>query len=585
LSFGLATSAGLWLHPDGTGHLVYGFIPMGLAIWFMATSRWDWPFSLWLHPDGTGHLVYGFIPVGLAIWFMATSRWDWPFGLWLHPNGTGHLVYGYIPMGLAIWFMASTFITIIYYFGLEFLMMNKIKLNAYERVIACDTETPITLYAKYVGSDIGFLLESKEQPKGRYSFMSTNPDLVIKAYGDQIEVMEKGQKTVMTGKVLDVIKERIERYEVDNDTVLPFVGGAVGTVGYDMIKQYEVIPQINTDDVKVPDAHLMFVTETLVFDHFHDQLHIVVLEEETSYGAAKADSRIKAIEAKLMNPMVLKVAKVTEPLTFESNVTQEVFEASVRKAKEYIYEGDIFQVVLSQRWKADCKTDPFMLYRKLRRVNPSPYMFYFNFESYEIVGASPEMLVEMRHGHIKNCPIAGTRKRGKTAKEDEALGADLLGDLKERAEHNMLVDLGRNDMGKIAKIGSVEVTKYMEVQHYSHVMHLVSLVEGERGADKDMFEVLMSFLPAGTLSGAPKIRAMEIIEELETTKRGIYGGAIGYFGFNNNVDMCIAIRTMVVKDETVYIQAGAGIVADSDPSKEYEESENKAMALIAAING
>lgn len=463
--------------------------------------------------------------------------------------------------------------------------MNKIKLNAYEHIIACDTDTPITLYAKYVGNDVGFLLESKEQPKGRYSFMATNPDLVIKAYGDRIEVVEKGQKTEMTGKVLDVIKERIERYEVDNDTVLPFVGGAVGTVGYDMIKQYEVIPQLNIDDVHVPDAHLMFVTETIVFDHFHDQLHIVVLEEETTYGAAKAESRIKAIEAKLQALVHLDRAELAEELVFESNVTQEEFEASVNKAKQYIYDGDIFQVVLSQRWKGACKTDPFMLYRKLRRVNPSPYMFYFNFNEYDIVGASPEMLVEMRNGHIKNCPIAGTRKRGATTKEDDLLAEDLLADLKERAEHNMLVDLGRNDMGKVSEIGSVEVTKYMQVQNYSHVMHLVSLVEGDRAGDKDMFEVLMSFLPAGTLSGAPKIRAMEIIEELETTKRGIYGGAIGYFGFNNNVDMCIAIRTMVVKDQTVYIQAGAGIVADSDPTKEFEETENKAKALITAING
>lgn len=462
--------------------------------------------------------------------------------------------------------------------------MNKIRLNAYEKIIACDTETPITLFAKYVGEDIGFLLESKEQPKGRFSFMATNPDLVIKAYGNKIEIMEKGQKTEMTGKVLDVIKERIERFEVDNTTILPFVGGAVGTVGYDMIKQYEVIQQLNEDDVNVPDAHLMFVTETIVFDHFHDRLHIVVLEEETAYGAAKAESRIKAIEGQLTALIQMSEAALAETLTFESNMTQEAYEKAVVKAKQYIYDGDIFQVVLSQRWEAHCKTDPFLLYRKLRHVNPSPYMIYFNFSDYQIVGSSPEMLVELKNGHIKNCPIAGTRRRGKNAKEDAFLAADLLADLKERAEHNMLVDLGRNDMGRVSQIASVEVTKYMEVQNYSHVMHLVSLVEGERSEDKDMFEVLMSFLPAGTLSGAPKIRAMEIIEELEPTKRGIYGGALGYFGFNNNMDMCIAIRTMVVKDERVYIQAGAGIVADSDPTGEYEETENKAKALITAIN-
>lgn len=462
--------------------------------------------------------------------------------------------------------------------------MNKIKLNAYEKIINCDTETPVTLYRKYAGSDIGFLLESREQPKGRFSFMATNPDLVIKAYGDRIEIIEKGQMTELHGKVLDVVKERIERYHIDNETILPFVGGAVGTVGYDMIKQYEVIPQDNPDSIGTPDSHLMFVTETIVFDHFYDRLHIVVLEEETIYGEAKAKSRIREIEKQLKKMVTLPLAELKEPLEFESNMSQADYENMVRKAKQYIYDGDIFQVVLSQRWRGVCKTDPFHIYRKLRHVNPSPYMIYFNFGDYEIAGASPEMLVEMRNGHIKNCPIAGTRKRGKNAAEDEALAADLLADLKERAEHNMLVDLGRNDMGKVSRIGSVEVTKYMEVHNYSHVMHLVSLVEGEEAEGKDMFEVLMSFLPAGTLSGAPKIRAMEIIEELEPVKRGIYGGAMGYFGFNNNMDMCIAIRTMVVKNDNVYIQAGAGIVADSDPTKEFEETENKARALITAIN-
>lgn len=462
--------------------------------------------------------------------------------------------------------------------------MNKIKLKAYEHIMACDTETPITLYAKYVGNEIGFLLESKEQPKGRFSFMATYPDLVIKATGNQVSIEEKGQMTTLTGRALEVIKERIERYEVENTTILPFVGGAVGSVGYDMIKQYEAIPQLNEDTLQVPDLHMMFVTETVAFDHFHDQLHIVVLEEENIYGAAKAEGRIEKIKDQLEKIIYLGKAELAEPLTFESNMSQLDYEEAVKAAKQYIYDGDIFQVVLSQRWTSDCDMDPFMLYRKLRRVNPSPYMFYFNFKDYDIVGASPEMLVAMKDDHIQNCPIAGTRKRGKTTKEDDLLAADLLADLKERAEHNMLVDLGRNDMGRISQIGSVEVTRYMEVQNYSHVMHLVSLVEGDKAEDKDMFEVLMSFLPAGTLSGAPKIRAMEIIEELEPTKRGIYGGAIGYFGFNNNTDMCIAIRTMVIKDKKVYIQAGAGIVADSDPTKEYEETENKARALIAAIN-
>lgn len=462
--------------------------------------------------------------------------------------------------------------------------MNTKKLITYEHIIACDTETPITLYSKYVKNEMGFLLESKEQPKGRYSFMACNPDKIIKAYGSKVEIITKGEVMVCEGRALDVVKKEIDQYDVDNRTDLPFVGGAVGSVGYDMIRQYENLPLLNPDEIQTPDLHLMFVTEILAYDHFFNQLHIVVLEEATDKGVKEAQRRIEGIEKKLKRDFKMEENKIEEELNFVSNMNQKAYENAVIKAKKYIYEGDIFQVVLSQRWSATCTTAPFKLYRKLRRMNPSPYMFYFNFQTYYIVGSSPEMLVEMKGNHIKNCPIAGTRKRGMTPIEDDALAKDLLEDDKERAEHNMLVDLGRNDMGKIAKIGSVEVTSYMEVQKYSHVMHLVSLVEGEKDEEKDMFEVLMSFLPAGTLSGAPKIRAMEIIEELEEIKRGIYGGAVGYFGYNKNMDMCIAIRTMIIKDEKVYIQAGAGIVADSDPTKEYEETRNKAEAQIRAIH-
>lgn len=462
--------------------------------------------------------------------------------------------------------------------------MIKKELRAYEQIIPCDIDTPITLYDNYVGDKMGFLLESKEQPKGRYSFMSTNPDIVITAYGNHITIIKDGIEEKKEGLALEIVKDYIEGYDVINETAVPFVGGAVGTVGYDMIKQYEAIPQINVDDIDTPDLHLMFVTETVAMDHFYNQVHIIILEGNDDEGKKKAQKRMNQIEALINQNSELGRDQMAEALEFSSNVLQKDYEEAVNKAKQYIYDGDIFQVVLSQRWSAKCTTEPFMLYRKLRRVNPSPYMFYFNFLDYHIVGASPEMLVAIKDGRIQNCPIAGTRKRGATPEEDSALAEDLLADPKERAEHNMLVDLGRNDMGRIAKIGSVEVTRYMEVQNYSHVMHLVSLVEGNKRQDKDMFEVLMSFLPAGTLSGAPKIRAMEIIEELEGTKRGIYGGAIGYFGFNDNMDMCIAIRTMVIKDEQVHIQAGAGIVADSDPTKEFEETVNKAKALITAIN-
>ena len=255
------------------------------------------------------------------------------------------------------------------------------------------------------------------------------------------------------------------------------------------------------------------------------------------------------------------------------------------KAKHYIHEGDIFQVVLSQRWTLESKENPFTLYRKLRALNPSPYLFYFNFGDYQVAGSSPEMLVELRKGKVYTCPIAGTRKRGRNDEEDRFLAEELLADPKEKAEHIMLVDLARNDMGRIAKIGTVKVTEFMEVHYYSHVMHLVSLVEGQKNENEDGFSVLSSFLPAGTLSGAPKIRAMEIIEELENTRRGIYGGAVGYFSFDGDMDMCIAIRTMVMKDGKIYMQAGAGITAESVPEKEFEESENKVRALLRAIEG
>ncbi|PKM93248.1 MAG: anthranilate synthase component I [Firmicutes bacterium HGW-Firmicutes-1] len=463
--------------------------------------------------------------------------------------------------------------------------MEKKVLKTYVQTMIGDTETPITLYQKYVRKGEGFLLESKEQPKGRYSFLATNPFIVVKAHDNQIAITTKGKTIIKEGKPLEEVKRIIDGYDIINETKLPFVGGAVGTVGYDTIKQYEKIPAMNIDSIGTPDVHLMFVKEGIAYDHFNHTIYIVALEEDNDQGRELAEERIYEIKMMLKKDIIFDEEDIeSEKLVFQSNVSKKTFEDAVNKAKSYIYEGDIFQVVLSQRWSARCETSPFTLYRRLRRLNPSPYMYYFKFDDYDIVGSSPEMLVELMDGKISNCPIAGTRRRGKTEEEDKLLAEDLMGDEKEIAEHIMLVDLGRNDMGKVSKIGTVNVAKYMEVQNYSHVMHIVSLVEGEKRDDQDMFQVLMSFLPAGTLSGAPKIRAMEIIEELEISKRGIYGGAIGYFGFNQTMDMCIAIRTMVIKDNVVHIQAGAGIVADSIAEAEYEETRNKAQALITAIN-
>lgn len=463
--------------------------------------------------------------------------------------------------------------------------MEKKILKTYIETMIGDTETPITLYQKYVRKNEGFLLESKEQPKGRYSFLATNPFMVIKALGNNVTITKKGRSKTIEGKALEEVKKVVESFEIINDTKLPFIGGAVGTVGYDTIKQYEKIPDTNIDTVNTPDVHLMFVKECIAYDHFTHTIYIIVLEEDNPEGKEIAEDRIHEIKMRLKKDIIFEEDDNTsETLSFQSNVSKKTFEEAVIRAKQYIYEGDIFQVVLSQRWSARCDTSPFTLYRRLRRLNPSPYMYYFKFDDYYIVGSSPEMLVEYKDGKILNCPIAGTRKRGKNDEEDRQLAEALLKDEKEIAEHIMLVDLGRNDMGKVSKIGSVKVSKYMEVQNYSHVMHIVSLVEGEKRDDQDMFQVLMSFLPAGTLSGAPKIRAMEIIEELEISKRGVYGGAIGYFGFNQTMDMCIAIRTMVIKEGVVHIQAGAGIVADSVSELEYEETRNKAQALISAIN-
>ncbi len=462
----------------------------------------------------------------------------------------------------------------------------------YERVVSGDTETPISLYAKYVDGQCGFLLESKELPRGRYSFMSANPHRMIKSYKGTIEVYTyDGQLNVMqqkrqlTGKVLDVVEEVMKEYDVVNTTDLPFIGGAVGTVGYDMIRDYEAIPDNNPDGIGTPDTHLLFADELVVYDHQHHRIHFVVLESDDEEGRGRSERRFDAMEALIEKPLRLSRLQQEPSITFETNMSEADYVKAVNQAKEYIYNGDIFQVVLSQRLSGSRKEiDGFNLYRKLRQVNPSPYMYYFQMGEYTIVGSSPEMLVSMKEDVIQNCPIAGTRPMGRSIEENDALAADLLSDEKEKAEHRMLVDLGRNDMGKVAQIGSVHVDKLMEVEQYSHVMHLVSLVSGKKKEGLSMYDVLMSFLPAGTLSGAPKIRAMEIIDELENVRRGIYGGAIGYFGYNNNMDMCIAIRTMVIKEDTVHIQAGAGIVADSDPIKEFEETMNKAKALVSAIN-
>lgn len=459
-------------------------------------------------------------------------------------------------------------------------------LKTYIKKFSGDTETPITLFYKYVGREKGFILESRGEGKTNYSFMGKNPSAVLKGT-DKLIIEENGTIREVKGRLLDCVRDYIGNIKVESDLDIAFEGGAVGTVGYDIIKQYEKIPDENYDPIKTPDVHLMVFTEFIVYDHLHDLINLVVLEEKTEDGRKRAEDILDRMEREVKSKIPPEHYDIPETgkITFTSNMTKEKYMDIVEKAKKYIYDGDIFQVVLSQRLTAETDQEPLNLYRKLRAINPSPYLYYFNYGEYQVAGSSPEMLVEVNKNKVFTCPIAGTRKRGADIEQDLVLAREMKNDPKEKAEHVMLVDLARNDMGRVSEIGSVNVSQFMKVQYYSHVMHLVSLVEGIKRGDQDAFSVLASFLPAGTLSGAPKIRAMEIIEELEEERRGIYGGAAGYFSFNGNMDMCIAIRTMIIKDGKVYMQAGAGIVADSVPEMEYEESHNKVRALVKSIGG
>ncbi|MDR5659153.1 anthranilate synthase component I [Serpentinicella sp. ANB-PHB4] len=457
----------------------------------------------------------------------------------------------------------------------------------YVKTLSGDKETPITLYEKYVGKSVGFLLESKDPAKGRFSFIAKNPFITLQGLDESLLITSDNESKTLYGNSFALAQKYIEQYQVSNNTNIPFVGGAVGTIGYDVIRQHENLPNVNQDTLGLPDLHLMLVKEVVVYDHFHSQIHLVVLDDSTNEGKDRGFNAIQLMEKQLFQFADTKISSVNEstksPTIMNEHTTKEDFIEKVNQAKAYIREGDIFQVVLSQRWSLENKKDAFTLYRQLREINPSPYLFYFNFGTYQIAGSSPEMLVEVRNEKVFTCPIAGTRKKGKSPAEDHQLAKDLLADPKEKAEHIMLVDLARNDMGRVSKIGTVHVEEFMQVHHYAHVMHIVSTVEGIKNEDENQFSILSHFLPAGTLSGAPKIRAMEIIDELEKEKRGLYGGAVGYFGFDGNLDTCIAIRTMVIKDQRVYLQAGAGIVADSVPESEYEECKNKIQSLVRAL--
>jgi len=463
-------------------------------------------------------------------------------------------------------------------------MEKKRQMKVYIKRITGDTETPVTIFKKYVGDRVGLLLESRDNEKGKYSFIAKNPFRRLKSFGDEYEL--DGDKIKKDGKkFMEIVEEYIKEYSLENEECV-YIGGAYGTIGYDMVREYEELLDENPDNIGTPDSDLMFFKEGIVFDHFHQNIIFTVIETLDREGELKADIKFMEMEKRLENNIDMKMDSKKEmgiEGEIKGNITKEEFMKNVEKAQRYIYEGDIFQVVLSQRWEMETKEKPFDIYRKLRITNPSPYLFYINFGDYQVAGSSPEMLVEVKKNKIYTCPIAGTRRRGTNLEEDKILATDLINDEKEIAEHVMLVDLARNDVGKVSKIDSVEVSQFMKVQNYSHVMHLVSLVEGEKKEEETNFSVLSSILPAGTLSGAPKVRALEIIEELEKSRRGIYGGAVGYFSYKGNMDTCIAIRTMVIKDEKVYLQAGAGITGDSIPENEYEECKNKIRALVTAL--
>jgi anthranilate synthase component 1 len=463
--------------------------------------------------------------------------------------------------------------------------------------IVADAETPVSAFSKIDEGGCSFLLESAEHIDhgGRYSFVGSNPRVIFRSRGRTVTITEGGvaREFETDGDPLAELQKLMARYIPVPLAHLPrFVGGAVGYLGYDMVRFFEpTIGEPPRDDLQLPESLFMIAETLLIFDHQLRRLRVLsnALVENDDVDAAY-DAAVQAIQnvmRQLEKPVRLPALNVHgQPLPVHpaSNTTEEEFQGMVRKAHEFIHAGDIFQVVLSQRFETVYTGDPLTLYRCLRFVNPSPYLFCLKFGGeFALVGSSPEVHVRAMNGKVEVRPIAGTRRRGNTPEQDDANAKELLADPKERAEHLMLVDLARNDVGRIANFGSVRVTDFMTIERYSHVMHIVSNVVGQLHPDKNAYDVMRATFPAGTVSGSPKVRAMQIIRELEKSKRGTYAGAVGYFGFDGNSDSCIALRTIALKDGKAYVQAGAGIVADSTPEGEYQETVNKAMGMMRAI--
>ena len=460
---------------------------------------------------------------------------------------------------------------------------------------------PLKLFqALYSDEPSAFLYESLEAQggRGRYSFIGAKPRAVFRCRGQSLELLLDGKAYRDTGHPLEALRKLIYR-QSDAPPVAPFCGGAVGYLSYDTVRWTEDVPDENPDDLGVPDAHFLFPQEVICFDHRDKLIHVLLYQE---HGHQQRLSQIQAALAMIgegeqpppprPDPSVAPGARPADARipsrtpadpVLKSNMTKAQFETIVARAKEYIYAGDVFQVVLSQRFEFPLTTPPLRLYQALRLTNPSPYMYYLKLDDLHIAGSSPEMLVTLTGRKVVTRPLAGTRPRGHTAEEDQALARELQTDHKERAEHVMLVDLGRNDLGRVCEYGSIELSEVLEIERHSKVMHLVSNVEGWLRADRDALDVFRALFPAGTVTGAPKVRAMQIIDELEPLHRGIYAGAIGYFSLLGDLDLCIAIRTIVMRADRGFIQAGADIVADSVPHLEYEETLNKAQALMRAV--
>jgi anthranilate synthase component 1 len=464
------------------------------------------------------------------------------------------------------------------------------------REILADMETPVSTLMKLRTKEHSFLLESVEggEKWGRYTFLGFDPHCIFTVRGEDVLIRQNGKMRTQkhSGDPLGLLKAILFSYRPVPIEGLPrFYGGAVGFLGYDMVRYFERLPDQADKDLPIDDAVFLITDTLMVFDNVRHTIKVVacaLTEGRTDLKAVYDDAarRIELMIELIKSPAPARKAPraARDDGLPRSNMTPEAFKAMVKQAKEYIVAGDVIQVVLSQRFQREHRTDPIDLYRALRYINPSPYLFFLKLDSLILIGSSPEVTVRLEEGIAELRPIAGTRKRGKSEQEDRHLSDELLQDPKERAEHVMLVDLGRNDLGRIAQIGSVQVSQYMVVERYSHVMHLVSHVQAQLLPGKDAFDVLRATFPAGTLSGAPKIRAMEIIDELEPSRRGPYGGAVGYFSYTGNMDFCITIRTMVIQNGSIYIQAGAGIVADSDPEAEYQETVNKAMGMMQAID-